>query len=68
MDTESQLYTESQLNQLDDLLQSFNNINHCANTKVNGDDDDMVKNVTDISKISNEKNPSVYCIKSSYTK
>lgn len=69
---DNQDITESQLEQLDVLLQSFNNLDNCNNTKINGDDDDMIANVMNASEFSNGNNSSflenmVY-IESSYTK
>ncbi len=62
--------SEDQLTQLDDLLDSFKNLNKCADTKVNGDDALMIESVKDASDCVTNKNSSylnsITHIKSSY--
>ncbi|MBA5248954.1 MAG: hypothetical protein FE834_05395 [Gammaproteobacteria bacterium] len=48
--------SETQLSELDTLLQSFNNVNDCKNTKINGDDSVMVQSVEDASAYFNGEN------------
>ncbi len=55
MNTDEEV-TESQLARLDELLLSFSNINNCQNTKINGDDEDMIESVNNASKYANNEN------------
>ncbi len=63
--------SESQLTQLDELLQSFQNVNNCDATKANGDDDDMILSVEKAANSSHQAESSflkeMIYIESSYT-
>lgn len=54
--------SDIQLQELDELLASFENQNNCSKTKVNGDDSDMKKSVSEASKYVNNENDNQYFI------
>lgn len=64
--------TNDQIAQLDELLASFENLNKCEGTKVNGDDALMIESVKNASNfVANEESSfldSITHIKSSYYK